>query len=130
MQVNSNTKKNGFSSIETGLEDNVQVIEELKIFRMIDDSMNDGTHESILNGDILNVIQVKKGIVDEYPPYAQPIYILHTRWGTVAVKVLEMGKEDVSCASLNKDKDKYPDFVLDYTDIFEMYRVISSQRTL
>ncbi|MDQ6480001.1 S24 family peptidase [Dyadobacter sp. LHD-138] len=131
MQVNGNPKEKEISSQKTDLTVNPGFVEEIRLFKMIGDSMDSGLKGSIRNGDFLNVAKIAQDSTSaNQPANKNRIYVFQTRWGLIIKEVTRIEEHSVFCTSLNSDKDLYPDFEIEFSDISAIYEVTSVSRTL
>lgn len=101
-------------------------VEEIQVFKMIGDSMNSGR-----NGDFLNIEKITQdNTITNRSKNKNRIYVFQTRWGLMVKEVTCIEEKSVFCTSLNPDKDLYPDFEIEFSDISVIYEVTSETRTL
>lgn len=132
MKANDNLKGKYIDPPKTDLTVNPGFVEETRVFKMIGDSMDNNKKGSVHHGDLLTVVRISSdnGVSTNRAKNKFRIYMFQTRWGLMVKEVTRIEEHSVFCRSLNPNKDLYPDFEIEFSDISAIYEVISVSRTL
>lgn len=82
-------------------------------FRVHGDSMDDGSSDSIVSGSIVTAREIKKELWNsKFHIHKFHDYVIVHENGILVKRISEHDVEQglITCSSLNKDKDSYPDF--------------------
>ncbi len=100
------------------------------VIETVGDSMDDGTHQAICDGDKLLVKELEHDLWAKSLPIQRNIYIIATRGEAPVVKqIKEVNKKKrmIMCHSWNKHFDDYPVFFDDIYKLFVVKKIVERQ---
>lgn len=101
------------------------------VFEVKGDSMNDGSYESYLDGDLLLCREVSidfwKDLKLNFTKW--DFVIVHTE-GVIIKRIIDhdVANHTITIHSLNPDKTEYPDKVIDLSDVKQILNVVNMMR--
>lgn len=97
-------------------------------FRVVGDSMDNGTIESIPEGSVVTGRDIGKQLwTSRFHINAYKDYVICHKEGLLIKRIKAHNVEDgiITCESLNEDKDKYPDFDLNLDDCMQILNIVN-----
>lgn len=92
------------------------------------DSMTDGSIDSIPEGSIATGREIQKHLwTSRFHIHRFKDYIIHHKEGIIIKRIIKHDVEAglITCASLNPDKENYPDFNLNLDDCVEIFNIVN-----
>ncbi|MCX3266590.1 S24 family peptidase [Pedobacter agri] len=100
-----------------------------RAFEVVGDSMDDGTKDSIPDGSIATGREIQRHLWQaKFHTHRFKDYIIvHKTDGILTKRITkhDVEKGIITCHSLNKDKDSYPDFKVDLNDVKQMFNIVN-----
>ena len=101
------------------------------VFEVKGDSMNDGTSDSYLEGDLLLCREVRMDLwKDSKLHFTKWDFVIVHEEGVVVKRIIDhnIEKHTITIHSLNPDKDKYPDKEIDLCGVRQILNVVNMMR--
>jgi transcriptional regulator with XRE-family HTH domain len=102
-----------------------------RAFRVRGDSMNDGSLESIIEGDIITGRIIEKPLwYSKFHLHSYKYFIIVHKEGILVKNIKDHRVDDgrIIVSSLNRDKEMYPDQEIYLSDVYEMMNVVDLYR--
>ena len=101
------------------------------VFEVKGDSMNDGTYDSYLDGDLLLCREVRMDLWKDSKLHFEKwdFVIVHDE-GVIVKRITghDVKNHTITIHSLNQDKSKYPDQVIDLCEVRQILNVVNMMR--
>lgn len=101
------------------------------VFEVKGDSMNDGTYDSYLDGDLLLCREVRMDLWKDSKLHFEKwdFVIVHDE-GVIVKRITghDVRNHTITIHSLNQDKSKYPDQVIDLCEVRQILNVVNMMR--
>lgn len=97
-------------------------------FRIVGDSMNDGTQDSITADSVVVGREIPKDLWrSRFHLHRYQDYVIVHKEGILLKRIIEHNVEAgiIRCLSLNPDKDRYPDFDINLDEVSQMLNVVN-----
>ncbi|UHG93211.1 LexA family transcriptional regulator [Spirosoma oryzicola] len=97
-----------------------------RAFEVRGDSMSDGTMNSICYGDVAIGRLIEPDYWDQkLYTNGGTDYIVVTHDGVIIKRIMKHDVKEgiITCASINPDKDEYPDFTIRLSEVYELYKI-------
>ena len=98
-------------------------------FKMSGESMDDGTSESIKAGDIILCREIPRGLWNRFHITNYKDYVVVHKEGLLVKRAIDyVDDRAVTLRSLNQDKDRFKDEIVNFEDISLLLNIVSINR--